>query len=153
MKAAVLNTQTCPFAKVTTQSPSLAAASPPPALTASLPVEPLTPEATLTGMVADVAAVADAEDLQIDYADPWMLLQDLQAAGETNAVAQRDRRIPPRALFATALASLAEGGARMPVRLRLAFMTGWAPADSQPKPLAPGSGRISLADVLGPDAT
>jgi len=37
---------------------------------------------------------------------------------------------------------------RMPVRLRLAFMTGWAPAESQPKPLAPGSGRISLVDVL-----
>ena len=33
--------------------------------------------------------------------------------------------------------------------LRLAVMTGWAPAQGQPKPLAPGSGRVSLARVLG----
>ena len=92
--------------------------------------------------------VADVEDLRLEYTNPWALLQDLRAAGETNAVALRDRRIAPRALFAVALTSLANADARMPVRLRLAFMTGWAPADSQPKPLAPGSGRISLADVL-----
>ena len=92
--------------------------------------------------------VADAEDLALEYANSWALLQDLRAAGETNAVALRDRRIPPRALFASALASC---GTPMPVRLRLAFMTGWAPAESQPKPLAPGSGTISLIDVLGKD--
>ncbi len=92
--------------------------------------------------------VADAEDIALAYADPLALLRDLRAAGEGNAVALRDRRIPPRALFPRALSALPMQDGRMPVRLRLAFMTGWAPAESQPKPLAPGSGRISLVDVL-----
>jgi len=73
----------------------------------------------------------------------------LRAAGETNAVALRDRRVPPRALFAAALGSLPMHDGRLPVRLRLAFMTGRAPADTQPKPLPRGSGRISLTQTLG----
>jgi len=97
--------------------------------------------------------VADAEDIALAYATPLALLRDLRAAGEANAVALRDRRVPPRALFAAALGSLPMQDGRLPVRLRLAFMTGWAPADTQPKPLPRGSGRISLAQALsdGPD--
>ncbi len=92
--------------------------------------------------------VADAEDITLAYADPLALLRDLRAAGESNAVALRDRRIPPRALFPTALSALTTVDGRIPVQLRLGFLTGWAPAESQPKPLAPGSGRISLAEAL-----
>jgi SAM-dependent methyltransferase len=92
--------------------------------------------------------VADAEDIALAYATPLALLRDLRAAGETNAVVLRDRRVPPRALFPAALGSLPMQDGRLPVRLRLAFMTGWAPADTQPKPLARGSGRISLAQAL-----
>ncbi len=92
--------------------------------------------------------VADAEEIALAYADPVALLRDLRAAGESNAVALRDRRIPPRALFPAALSLLPTEEGRMPVQLRLAFMTGWAPAESQPKPLAPGSGRISLVEAL-----
>jgi hypothetical protein len=29
------------------------------------------------------------------------------------------------------------------------MMTGWAPAATQPKPLAPGSGQVSLTQVFG----
>jgi len=93
--------------------------------------------------------VADAEEIALAYATPLALLRDLRAAGETNAVALRDRRVPPRALFAAALGALPLQDGRLPVRLRLAFMTGWAPADTQPKPLPRGSGRISLAQALG----
>ena len=39
--------------------------------------------------------VADVEEISLLYADPLALLRDLRAAGETNAVAIRDRRIPP----------------------------------------------------------
>ena len=48
--------------------------------------------------------VADVEVIRLRYADPLALLQDLRAAGETNAVRLRDRRIPPRELFPAALA-------------------------------------------------
>jgi NADH dehydrogenase [ubiquinone] 1 alpha subcomplex assembly factor 5 len=95
--------------------------------------------------------VADGEEITLLYADPLALLRDLRAAGETNAVAMRDRRVPPRALFAAALAAQPQSGGRMEATLKLAFMTGWGPADSQPKPRKPGSATVSLADVLRDD--
>ena len=69
--------------------------------------------------------VADAEDLRLMYADPFALLRDLRAAGETNALRERDRRVPSRTLFPAALAALPVEEGRVPVTLRLAVMTGW----------------------------
>ncbi len=92
--------------------------------------------------------VADVEDIRLLYADPLALLHDLRAAGEGNAIALRDHRIPPRALFASALSTLPEADGRVPATLRLAILTGWAPAASQPQPLRRGSATHSLADVL-----
>lgn len=93
--------------------------------------------------------VADREEIRLLYADPLALLRDLRAAGETNALRLRDRRVPPRALFPRALAGLprAEAG-RVAATLSLAILTGWAPAPTQPRPLAPGSATTSLADAL-----
>jgi len=95
--------------------------------------------------------VADVEDLTLLYADRVGLLRDLRAAGEANAVWLRDRRVPPRALFPAALAMLPEQDGRVAATLRLAMLTGWAPAPSQPKPAARGSGQVSLAEVLKDD--
>lgn len=92
--------------------------------------------------------VADAEDITLLYADPFALLRELRAGGEANAVRLRDKRIPSRALFPAALALLPEQDGRIAATLRLAMLTGWAPAPSQPKPAARGSGQVSLADVL-----
>ncbi len=93
--------------------------------------------------------VADSEDITLAYASPFALLQDLRSAGETNAVALRTRRPPPRDLFPAALAGLPSRDGRHPATLRLAMLTGWAPAPTQPMPAKRGSGTISLADVLG----
>ena len=95
--------------------------------------------------------VADVEDIRLLYANPLALLRDLRAAGESNAVALRDRRTPPRALFPTALAALPGQGGKNPVTLRLAMLTGWAPAPAQPRPLTRGSTQSSLADFLERD--
>ena len=95
--------------------------------------------------------VADADMLTLRYADPFALLADLRAGGEANAVRLRNRLVPPRALFPLALSRLAHAEGRVPVTLRLAMLTGWAPAPSQPRPLARGSAAISLVDVLGKD--
>ena len=84
--------------------------------------------------------VADADAITLSYASPLALLHDLRAAGEANAVRLRDKRTPPRALFPAALAALPRQDGRHPATLRLAMLTGWAPAPSQPKPLARGSG-------------
>ena len=70
--------------------------------------------------------VADLEEIELLYADPLMLLSDLRAAGETNAVRQRDRRIPPRALFPAALQALPAREGRAVATLKMAVMTGWA---------------------------
>jgi NADH dehydrogenase [ubiquinone] 1 alpha subcomplex assembly factor 5 len=72
--------------------------------------------------------VADVEELQLRYADPFALMRDLRAAGETNALRERSRRVPPRELFPAALAALPEKSGRVTVTLRLAVMTGWASA-------------------------
>jgi NADH dehydrogenase [ubiquinone] 1 alpha subcomplex assembly factor 5 len=96
--------------------------------------------------------VADVEEIRLLYADPFALLRELRAGGETNAVRLRDRRIPPRALFPAALARLPTENGRVPATLRLAMLTGWAPAPGQPRPLKPGSATVSLADVLKDEA-
>jgi NADH dehydrogenase [ubiquinone] 1 alpha subcomplex assembly factor 5 len=71
--------------------------------------------------------VADVEEIKLLYANPFELLSDLRAAGEANAVRQRARSNPPRALFPVALARLPVDGDRVAVTLRMAVMTGWAP--------------------------
>jgi SAM-dependent methyltransferase len=74
-----------------------------------------------------VLPVADVEDIRLLYAEPYALLTDLRAAGEANAVRQRARSTPNRALFPTGLARLPLDGGRIAVTLRMAVMTGWAP--------------------------
>ncbi len=71
--------------------------------------------------------VADVEEIAVLYANPLALLHELRAAGETNALTERSRTIPPRALFPAALAALPQQEGRSKVTLRLAVLTGWAP--------------------------
>ena len=71
--------------------------------------------------------VADLEEITLAYADPMLLLHDLRAAGESNAITLRDRRLPSPALFPMALAAMPTEAARMPSMLRIGTATGWAP--------------------------
>ncbi len=72
--------------------------------------------------------VADLEEIELAYADPFALLSELRAAGEANAVALRDRRVPPRALFPMSLAALPRQDGRARAMVRIGTVTGWAPA-------------------------
>jgi NADH dehydrogenase [ubiquinone] 1 alpha subcomplex assembly factor 5 len=87
-----------------------------------------------------VLPVADVETIELAYTDGLALLHDLRAAGETNAVGVRDRRVPPRALFPAALAALPKRRGRTAVDVHLAMLTGWAPSESPPT-ITPGSQR------------
>jgi SAM-dependent methyltransferase len=70
--------------------------------------------------------VADVEEMRLLYADPFALPHDLRAAGEANALRERDRHAPAQELFPAALAALPSKDGRVGVTLRVACMTGWA---------------------------
>ncbi|TDK44409.1 methyltransferase domain-containing protein [Antarcticimicrobium luteum] len=96
--------------------------------------------------------VADSLTLTAEYRDLTHLMHDLRAMGEANILANRLRRPTRRGVFARADALYAEHFATPEGRLRASFelvgLTGWAPSDSQPKPLRPGSAQARLADAL-----
>ncbi|MCC7429086.1 MAG: methyltransferase domain-containing protein [Alphaproteobacteria bacterium] len=97
--------------------------------------------------------VADAETLSVLYPDVFALFADIRAMGETNAVAERSRRPLPRGVLMDAVrryaARHATAEGRIPATFRLITLTGWAPHESQQRPLRPGSAAARLADALG----
>jgi len=99
--------------------------------------------------------VADAAPLTVTYETALHLMADLRAMGEGNALAQRLRRPAPRALFAETARLYAESFAtpdgRIPATFEMIVLTGWAPDDSQQKPMRPGSAAARLADALKTD--
>jgi NADH dehydrogenase [ubiquinone] 1 alpha subcomplex assembly factor 5 len=84
--------------------------------------------ATLLQRAGFTLPVVDADSLELAYADRLALLEELRAAGETNAVKLRSRQTSRRDVFALALANMPEQDGRVPVALRMAMLTGWAPA-------------------------
>ncbi|RJL06537.1 SAM-dependent methyltransferase [Paracoccus aestuarii] len=98
--------------------------------------------------------VADALHQRASYRDLMHLGRDLRAMGEGNAMAARQRRPLRRAVLARAAQLLAQDSpdrddpSRVAVSFDLVFLTGWAPSDSHPKPLRPGSAQKSLAEAL-----
>lgn len=97
--------------------------------------------------------VADVEAVRVRYGNPFSLMRDLRAMGLTNALVERRRRPTRRAtlvraaeLYAT---RFADPDGRLPATFELVWLSGWAPHESQQKPLAPGSARTRLADALG----
>ncbi len=101
--------------------------------------------------------VADSFTLTAGYRDLPHLMQDLRAMGETNILTARDRHFTRRALFerANKLYSdhFAQSDQRLPATFEILCLTGWAPDDSQPKPLRPGSAKTRLAEALGTGET
>lgn len=97
--------------------------------------------------------VADSLTRRVSYADPFRLMADLRAMGETSALSARPRRFTRRAVLAEAAARYAAafGGpdGRITATFEVIFLTGWAAHDSQQKPLRPGSAAARLADALG----
>ena len=101
--------------------------------------------------------VADTFTRRVLYRDLHHLTGDLRAMGESNALAQRRRMPMSRALMARAEAiyrgSYADAQGRLPATVETLFLTGWAPAENQQKPLRPGSAANRLAQALGTTET
>lgn len=91
--------------------------------------------------------VADREVIEVRYSSLPRLVADLRLTGATNILAQRSKRPFTRLGLAAAIADF--GGSTVE-RFELVFLSGWAPAPSQPAPARRGSGTASLADALKP---
>jgi SAM-dependent methyltransferase len=123
----------------------------------------LSPRVAPMGEIRDLGAllqraglalpVADAARLPVSYATMFDLIRDLRAMGETNVMTDRSRAPTRRAVFARAAELYAErfgdGSGRVGATFEIVYLTGWAPAESQQKPLRPGSAVARLADALG----
>ncbi len=97
--------------------------------------------------------VVDSELVTVRYRDLFGLLRDLRAMGWANALADRRKAPLRRDTLLRAAALYAERFADPDSRLRATFeivwLSGWAPHESQQKPLRPGSAKARLADALG----
>ena len=99
--------------------------------------------------------VTDVDTVTVRYDHLFALAHDLRAMGATNALTLRD----PRGLSRTVLLRAAEiyaerfsdADGRVRATFDLVWMSGWAPHESQQKPLAPGSAKVRLADALRAD--
>ncbi len=96
--------------------------------------------------------VTDVDRVRVRYEHPLRLLQDLRRMGETNVLIGRGRRPLRRAVLVRAFEIYAERfgdlDGRVPATFEIVAVTGWAPHESQQKPLRPGSARTRLADAL-----
>jgi SAM-dependent methyltransferase len=98
--------------------------------------------------------VTDVETVTARYSTLFDLMADLRAMGATAALSARSRRPATRRFFTRAAEIYAERFSDADGRIRATFsliwVSGWAPAESQQKPLRPGSAEISLARILKP---
>ncbi len=101
--------------------------------------------------------VADNSVLHAEYRDMFHLMHDLRAMGETNVLQARLRQPTRRSVFAQAAAlynaNFSNDAGKVTASFEIIALTGWAPADSQPKPLRPGSAQARLADALDTNET
>jgi SAM-dependent methyltransferase len=97
--------------------------------------------------------VVDSDRLTVRYQSVLALMHDLRRMGATNVLGERRRAPLKRATLARMAEIYAQRFADADGRLRASFeivwLSGWAPHESQQKPLKPGSAIQRLADALG----
>lgn len=127
----------------------------------------LSPRVAPMGEIRDLGAllqraglalpVADSFTTMAEYRDVWHLMRDLRAMGESNALQARHRTPSPRALFKAAddlyATHFKMQSGRIPATFEMVILTGWAPDQTQPKALRPGSAQQRLADALATQET
>jgi SAM-dependent methyltransferase len=97
--------------------------------------------------------VADVERTTVLYSDLKKLVADLRGHGQSNALVARQSKPLPRHVLRSGEAfyrrHYAEPDGHLRATFDIIYLTGFAPAESQPKPLRPGSANQRLADALG----
>jgi SAM-dependent methyltransferase len=99
--------------------------------------------------------VVDSDTITVTYGDALELMDELRGMGESNAALDRRHAVTRRATLLRAAElyreRFAHGDGRLPATFQVLTLTAWAPHESQPRPLAPGSAQASLAAALGAD--
>jgi SAM-dependent methyltransferase len=101
--------------------------------------------------------VTDMERLTIRYSSPFILMGELRRMGATNVLTER-RRMPLRRATLNRMAQIyaqrfADPDGKVRATFEIIWLSGWAPHESQQKPLRPGSAQTRLADALGTKET
>ncbi|HVX98325.1 MAG TPA: methyltransferase domain-containing protein [Pseudorhodoplanes sp.] len=97
--------------------------------------------------------VTDVDRVTARYDSAFGLMHDLRRMGATNALVER-RRTPLRRATLFRMAEIyarrfADTDGRLRATFDFVWLSGWAPHESQQRPLRPGSARARLADALG----
>lgn len=96
--------------------------------------------------------VTDVDRIVVRYDNAFALMQDLRRMGATNILNERRRTPSRRATFLRMAQIYVERFSDPDGRIRATFdivwLSGWAPHESQQKPLKPGSAKMSLADAV-----
>jgi SAM-dependent methyltransferase len=96
--------------------------------------------------------VTDVDNVVVRYGSVFALMQDLRRMGATNILVDR-RRTPLRRATLLRMAQIyaerfADADGRIRATFDIIWLSGWAPHESQQKPLKPGSAKASLADAV-----
>lgn len=96
--------------------------------------------------------VIDTDRFVVSYSAFETLISDLRDLGETNVLKARQSRNLTKLYTASLKRNYSELFSREDGKIRCSFevlwLTGWAPHESQQKPLAPGSAIMSLEEAL-----
>lgn len=96
--------------------------------------------------------VTDVDRVTVRYDNMFGLMRDLRRMGATNMLADRRRTPLRRATLMRAAEVYAQRFSDFDGRIRATFdivwMAGWSPHESQPKPLRPGSAKMSLEKAV-----
>ncbi|NBR88498.1 MAG: methyltransferase domain-containing protein [Rhodobacteraceae bacterium] len=96
--------------------------------------------------------VADNFTVTLTYNTAFDLMRDLRKMGESSALNDRPRKFTRRGVLSRAAEIyqdlFATDGGRVKATFEFIVLTGWAPHESQQKPLRPGSAIARLADAL-----
>ena len=92
--------------------------------------------------------VTDVDSLVVRYDNAFALMADLRRMGATNVMIER-RRMPTRRATMLRMSEIyaqrfSDPDGRVRASFDVIWLSGWAPHESQPKPLRPGSAKASL---------
>ena len=96
--------------------------------------------------------VTDVDRVVVRYASAFALMADLRRMGASNVLLER-RRLPTRRATMLRMAQIyakrfADADGRIRATFDVIWLSGWAPHESQPKPLRRGSATASLEEAV-----